>query len=797
MIRNYVVAALRNMRRYKVFTFINITGLAIGLSICMVIIMSVSHQMESDRYNSRKDRIYRVTGLKVNSTSIFRNYATVSLPLSGVLESHSGVEQVVRIQREFGRHWMGLPDEEHIPLAGFFADSGFIELFEYPMLYGDAESALSRPYSVVLTKKAAIKLYGEEDAMGKVIDMDELGQYTVTGVLDMSSVSSHIEFEAVASMSSTQSLVQSGVLADFLSNFNVYTSGWVYFALRPGTDPSDISQFIDKAAKENMDQEAGILYGLQGLTDIKPGKLMGNEIGPVMPCFIIYILGWLGLIIMLSSCFNYINLSVARSMSRSREVGIRKVNGAGKWQVIYQFIIESVLLALFSLGLAIILLIYFEPAFEQLNFARMLRWELSHEPVVWVFILAFTLLTGVIAGFFPSIVMANFQPLQVIKGIKNLKVFSHVGMRKVLIVSQFTLSLFFIISIMIFYNQVKMMTMADNGYEAENVILIPYDEDTYSVMNKSLQEKSWVENVSRSSHIPSTGTIRGEGLGRTQEEAEDGVSFFAVDDKYLKNLNIPLIAGRMLSPREAGDEENEVVINEKSLPVFRFETAQDAIGETLYTSDSNRLTVVGVIPDYHHEGLMVKINPLVLRSRPDFYNYLQIRVHPEKIAEAKVQIAQIWKEHHPDQITYIQTMKEAINEFYDMIFGDLVSILFLFAILATFISCLGLLGIAIYTTELRMKEVSIRKVLGAENSTLVFILSWGFLKLVLIATGIAIPLAYFANDLWLSMMATKITMSPWFYISGTLLLMTVALLTIGSQTLRSLKVNPADSLRTE
>ncbi len=798
MLRNYFVAALRNMRRYKTFTLINITGLALGMAICMVIIMSVAYQMKSDRFNPEKENIYRIITKRLDPSGPYLGHATSSLRLAETLGEHSGVKRAVRIRRGFGRHWMGIQEQQHIPVSGLYADPEILDLFAYPLVKGDVTTALTEPFTVVLTTKSAEKLFGDTDVLGKVLDMDELGEYTVTGILDMDQISTHLEFEAIASMSSAIALEGSGVIPVVLDKWEDTTSGWVYFELTDTKALPGVMAHMKEAADPNMPSDSGMEFTSQALLDIKPGPLMGNEIGPFMPWIIVYILGALGLIIMVSSCFNYVNLSVARAMSRSREVGIRKVNGAGKRQIIFQFLVESMLLSFFALGMATLMLFYFEPAFERLNFARILQWKLSHEPEAWLVIIAFTLVTGAVAGLFPSLVMSGFQPLNVLKGIKNLKLFSHVGMRKFLIVVQFTLSLFFIISILIFYNQFTMMTKAPTGFNAEEVIIAPYDEESFDVIRNTLQAQSWVESVTRSSHLPATGFVHSDGLARTIAEAqENGMTYYSVDASYLENMNISLVEGRMIRNRQKDEPESEVVLNEEAIRQLGFESPQEAIGEMLFTRDSAEVAIVGVISDYHHDALMMDIAPLALRMVPDMYTWVQVQVSKGQVEMATESITEIWKAHHPEKATVIQPLKAKVDEFYDLLFGDLVSILVLFAILATFISCLGLLGIAIYTTELRMKEVSIRKVMGAGDRNLVLTLSWGFVKLVLIATLIAIPLSYFANQMWLEMMATRISMSPWFFLAGTLLLLATALFTIGSQTLRSLRVNPAELLRNE
>lgn len=795
MLKNYFITAIRSIRRYKVFTLINVAGLAIGLAVCMIIIMTVMDQLRSDRYNTDAEVIYRVITRQVNSPAIFGKYATTTLPLSFSLkENFTGIDQVVRIRRGFGRHWLDVMDAQLVPVGGFYTDPGFFRLFQYPVVQGNPATMLSEPYSVVLTEEAARKVFGTTQVMDSVLDMGNLGKYRVTGLVRMKDLPTHISFEAIASISTIPSLEKAGVFSGELDNWHNYTGGHIYLKLAHGTDPAAVESYLATLKKEHWPDEP-ITYQLQNLTDIKPGPVMSNEIGPFMPWLIIYILDGLGAIIMISSCFNYINLSIARSLSRAREVGVRKVNGAGRRQIVAQFLIESVIIALLALGVGTLFLFYLEPAFEQLNFAHYLHWQLSHDVAAWGVVLLFTVGCGLVAGLVPSLVMSNIRPSVIIKTGDGPGM-SRLGMRKFLIVAQFSLSLVFIISILLVYHQVRMMTGAQLGFQPDNVLMVPYEEDSYDQLRHAVESQSYVKSISRSSHAPSTGNNYGGTLLLHPDDPQSSVNYFAVDGQYLENMNIPLMAGRTFHENTTG-QESEIILNEQAVKHFGFSSATEAIGETLYSEDSLTLTIIGVVPDYHHEGLMTRIEPMALRNTPDMFNYLQIAVVPGHRKEALDFVTAQWKSIYPGIPTEIHWMNDMIRQFYDLIFGDLMRILLAFSVIAVVIACLGLLGIVTYMTSLRIREISIRKVLGAENRQLIVLLSWQFLRLVILSIVVAIPLAYFLNRLWLENMAYRINMSPWYFIMGSGGLIFLAVLTIGSQAVRALRVNPADNLRTE
>jgi len=800
MIRNYILTALRNMKRYRVFTLINIAGLSIGLSICMLIIMTVSYQLKADRFNTNADRTYRIITARLNDPDMFNKYATVSLPLAEALEENmSAVDETVRIRRGFANSWVGDLDDPTIPISGFFVDDNFLDFFQFKLAAGDPSTALTEPYSVILTKKASEKLFGEEDALGREVDMDEKGIYRVTGILEETENVSHLFFEALASMESARSLEADSVLGQDLDSWGNTTSGWVYVRLNSDQDADEVEAYMANLYEEHYgDQEdVNLAFLLQGLTEIKPGPMMGNEIGPFMPWLFVYILGGLGLIIMGSSCFNYINLTIARSLNRSREVGIRKVNGASRMQVFAQFIVESLIICLVALGFAVLLLLFLEPAFASLNFARILQWELSYDWWAWGLILAFTLATGLIAGVFPSLALSSFQPITILRDMNRSRFFSRVFLRKALLVAQFTISLIFIISVALLYRQVDMMMNADFGFNNYSVLTVPYDEDTFEPMYNEFRANTLFSDITRVSHMPVSGTSWGGTLKRNAGDEDDGMNYFSTEPGYLQSLDVELVAGRDMNPRREGQEESEVLLNEKAVESLGFASADEALGSAVYTSDTTSVTIVGIFPNYHHEALVLGIQPLAIRIMPENYHYVQMRVPEDKREAARDEAIAIWKKHNPGKALNARYIREYITEFHDIMFGDLMRILLVITIIASFVASLGLLGITIFTTEQKIKEISIRKVMGAENMQLFTFLSRGFLILVGVAVLIAIPVSYFLNDLWLNQMAYRVDLSPWYFILAGGLMLLIALMTVGSQVIRVIRVNPAVTLRNE
>jgi putative ABC transport system permease protein len=491
MIFNYLKTALRSLFRHRFFSFINIFGLAVAMSICMALIMLVADQMSYDRYNSHADRIYRITTIDVDlkGNVMYENMtnSACSMPVAPELEEHyAGVEKAVRLRRGFGNNWLEFENHDvNVPLAGFFADPGVLEFFEYELQYGDPVTALKDPFTVVLTRKAANKLFKEENPLGQILKVGDLGLYTVTGILKETTKKSHIVFEGLASMSSARSLEESGKFRKISNAWSDYWSSWTYIRVAEGKSKNDIQQSLEQLYTKHIGANADprfykMKFGLQSLLDITPGQMMNNSIGPELPWPFVYFLGGLALVILLTSCFNFTNLSIARSLTRAREIGVRKVSGATRWQVFTQFISESVVIALASLILAIAILIAFKPMVLSLQFAQMFRWDLYNGLSVYVVFLVFAVVVGIFAGLFPAVVLSGFQPIKVLKNLSNMKLFSRMGMRKALLVSQFTLSLFFILTVMVIYAQMKMFTHHDHGFNIKNNIMVKLNNTSYS-----------------------------------------------------------------------------------------------------------------------------------------------------------------------------------------------------------------------------------------------------------------------------------------------------------------------------
>ena len=805
MFANYLKIAIRSLWRHRFFSAINIFGLAVAMSVSMGIIMLVADQAEYDRYNSKRDRIYRIITTRVNSDgSEGQRNASASMALRNeLLEKYTGIEKVVRLKYGFGNDWLEFEDQDvNVPLVGFYADPEIFSFFEYDFQYGDQASALKEPYSVVLTRQAANKLFKEENPVGLTIKVGNIGTYTVTGVLKETSKKSHIVFEALASMSTIESLKtesSSDELTDFTSNFN----HWTYILTEPGTSVTDIQQHLDKIYQEHIDPITNpdiqkMKFGLQPMSDITLGPLINNTIGPMLPMGFLYSLGALAVIILLTSCFNFTNLSIARSLSRAREIGVRKATGAARWQIFVQFLTESVLAAMVALVIAFVVLLLIRPLLLQLNFARIFRWGLESNVVVCGIFVLFALVVGILGGLFPAIVLSGFQPVKVLNSMNNLKVFSGMGLRKVLLVSQFTLSLFFILSVIIMQNQLRLFINKDHGFNMDKNVMVKLNGTAPQTLKTELLKYSNIQTVTAASHIAASGPSNINGFKKALDEKDWTIlNYFMVDEDYLKNMELKLVTGKFFMAEQETSNSDNIVINEEALKKLQFESAEEAVGtEIISQSDSTRKTIIGVVVNYNHRSLFQTMSPLALMYNPSQFNLLQVS-YSGSYENAVESIERAWGTVNPGLKIDYNEVKSEINRFYEIVFGDIVKILGVVSFLAILISCLGLLGMATYMTETRMKEIAIRKVLGSDSTSLVLLLSKGFLGVLVLAIAIGVPAAYLLNNIWLELIAYHTTFSLIVFTQGVLILLLFGILTILSQTIRATFASPVNSLKNE
>jgi len=796
---SYVKTSTRSITRNKLFSGINIIGMSVSLSVGLLVIAYVSDLHSYDSTLNNKDRIYRV----ISSFNPDGSHATMRLASTSwkagtlIQQQVPGIESITILRNWFsGDAKIG---EGKIPVTGIYADHSFFDVFSFPLVKGVAPTALKEPHSLVLTQTTATKLFGNSDAMGRVVKFDTI-PYTVTGILKDLPTLSHIHFEMLVSLSSidltgSQPPGPDGRYLDWTNFF----SNYVYVVLKKNTDPAAFGAALESiSVHENASQKADRKITLlsQPLKEIPYGSRMGNEIGPVFSAVMVYVLSGLALIIILSACFNYTNLSIARSLRRSREVGIRKVIGAQRIQVIGQFIAESVIISLASLVFAFLIFLVIRAQFLALNPDLAKSFSLSLSPRLGLEFLILAITIGVIAGLLPALFYSKINAVQVLKDASALKVFRHLTVRKALVVVQYTFSLIFITTTVIGYHQYKSFLRFDLGFRTDNILNVKMQGNNDEVFVKQLATLPAIKSVSRSLLISSLGSITGGQMGYKGDSANLDLNY--VDGNYLPLHQYTFLAGRNFLPKPKDAPQTEIIVNEQLLRRFNIGHGDPAkaIGEVLTWSGKN-LTIVGVLKDFHYGTLENTINPTGLVYSADPGGFVNIKVSPINEPATMTAVRTLWKQLDPVHPLDAHFYDDQIEQAYGQFSGTLKVIGF-FAGLAICISSLGLFGMVIYTMEKRVKEVSIRRVLGAEKGSLVYLLSKGFLLLLVIAAGIALPLTWlFFQKVILATFAyhQPITFTDMF--TGLFFVGGIAAIMIGAQTLKIVRANPATVLKNE
>ncbi len=784
MLSNYFKVGFRNLLKNRSFTLINVLGLSVSMAVCLVIILMINDQLSYDGFQTNRDRIYRFTHERLNS-SVDLPLATVPLILADHVEDQfAGFEHLVRFKRNPGGEM--LQDGKAILISGLYTEQSFFDMFSFELRYGNRETCLEQPKSIVLRNDVSEKLFGEINPVGKTLMIDDSVSYLVTGVLEPFPGKTHLQFESLTSMTGMTN-----------TDWERSSEGWIYFTLQDGVSMEGLSPILADLSKEHYDDQSEYLieFEIQKMTEITPGPLYGNQIGASMPNFFVIGLGVLAFLIIICAAFNYTNLSAARALTRTKEVGVRKVMGARKLQLTFQFIIESILVSLLSIIVAIGLLQILIPAFEGLQLSTLLDWDLTITPKAYFQFFLFGLITGLVTGLFPALYMSSFRPIEAMKNLLGTNKLSKVGLRKALIVSQFVITIVLIISSTLVYKQIKFMVEKDYGYTKENIINIQLQGQDYQILRTELQKLSFVQEVSGTSIIPNTGRSDDIEARRNIEDEPISFNFFAVDESYINNLNLELIAGDNFVFSQMLGEETTIIVNETGAKLLGFEQPIDAVGQFVTIDDEDKkVTIIGVIKDYNYQILYMDIQPMMLRYLPEDFEYAQVKLSGFDILNEITQIEEVWDAFDPNHELVFKTFQGEIDEF-NAFFYDILYIMGLIAVLSISIAGMGLLGIAAYSIQTRLKEVSIRKVLGANVRTLVLLLSRGFIMLFGIAMVIGFTLAYLGNSAWLNGFAYRVSFGFDIFALTAITMILVGLLTIGFQAWKATFSNPAQTLR--
>ncbi|HMJ67864.1 MAG TPA: ABC transporter permease [Cyclobacteriaceae bacterium] len=803
MFKSILTTALRNLTRQRAFSIINLLGLSVGMSLALLIIMIVKDQFTFDNFHNNADRIYRINTRALRTNGGTEPYASAPLALAKVMaEDYTYSEKVVRINRQFSGD--AIYGSVNIPLGGFMADQSFFEVFNFPFEKGDPATALKDPKGIVLTQVAAEKLFGRQEPLGQTISFGKLGEFHVTGVLKPFISKTHFEFEVVGSMEALPAYEKAGLQGASLENWNNYYAGYVYLKLKEGHTTQEVDRSLAEISSKYYaglkleTRDKGYEFYLDPLPSITPGPSISNRMGNGVPDTVLVFMGVLVAVVMIMACFNYTNLMIAKSLTRAREIGVRKVMGAQRLQVFTQFVGESTVFALVALALSYVLLQLLKPAFMQLSLARSFDITLGEDVSLYLYFLAFAIGIGIIAGLLPAGYLSAFKPIKVLKDSGGMKVYSRMVFRKALIVTQFSLSIVFIIVVLVIYNQIDYTLNKDYGINEANTINVRLQGMGFEKLAGEASKISDIVRIGGVSHQLGTWADRSSDYKRNLADEPFGMRDFIVDNNYIDNLELSFIAGGNFDPSLQGERERHVILNETALPLFGFTDPVSAMGQTLYTDDSLMLTVTGVVKDFHFRPLSYKIGPLALRYKIDEIGFLSARIVPGEKEKVKAQLEVVWKRLDPVHPFQARMMDEEIDEAYTRGgFTDLLKVIGYVCFIAITLACLGMLGMAMYSTQTRIKEIGIRKVMGADATQVVMVLSRSFLWLITIAIVIGLPAGYVAGGMFLENYAYRIPISFTLMFSGVITIVILGTLTIASQTWKAAIVNPVNSLRYE
>lgn len=799
MLKNYFTSAWRNLQKNKAFAAINIAGLAIGMAVCIIILLFVFYERSFDNLHTKN--IYRLNEVQKFEGMVASQKVALSMfPIGPTLKKEfpeitnfTRVRWTDKYQMTYGEKRIFFPQT-------YFVDSTFLQLFDFKLLKGDRKTVLQKPNSAVLTETGAEKIFGKEDPIGKTVThyAGDTISFVVTGILEDIPENSQMQFDALFSFNSIYQ-------PDWMNNWG---GNWLntYFELGPHANVAALEKkfpaFLKKYMAEGDNWKNYELFLLpirevhSGATDIGLDYINHLKFDRKYTNIFFAI----ALVVMIIACINFMNLSTARSAERAREVGIRKSVGAYRWQLSLQFISESVILSGIALVFAMLIVKLLLPFVNNLS-QRDLQLPLFSSWWVLFFIVAGTLLTGIISGLYPAAYLASFQPVKVLKGSvqtgKNKSL-----LRNVLVVTQFSSAIFLMIATIFAVRQLRYMQTRDPGFARDHVVTLPLDRVTfrkYDVLKQELSKSNYIRGVTASqdvlgSHLDQSGiTFTGDGPRRELTSTR-----LIVDPGYLTLYKIPLLLGRNFSS-EPPANGREYIINESLAKELLKDSSQKPMEFLLgkqFGFDSAGI-IIGVAKDFNFNSLHHKIETMFMYNQKEWgFSNLSVKIDGSKQKEAIGFIQSVWEKNFPEHPFEYEFLDEHFAEVYraDTQVNTIVGVL---TGLAIIISCLGLFGLASYSAERRVKEVGIRKVLGASVENIATMLSKDFLKYVLIAALIAWPVAWFGISRWLQDYAYRISITWWVFLAVVLIAMFIALITISFQAVKAAIANPVKSLRTE
>ncbi len=806
MIRNYIKMAFRNMMKQRTFSLINLFGLAVGMACCILILLYVQDEQSYDKYHDNHEDIYRIT-TEGQIGGANRHFAIGSGAMAPVFKEE--IPEIVQYSRVFnlqilqqGRTLISYQDKNFEEEGILFVDSTFFKIFKHEFLRGDPATALNRPNTVVITEDVASRIFGDEDPIGKILQYDQLGDATleVAAVVRNVPRNSHFTFNYLIPITTFPPALRMQILAQWLA-----VTGFTYIQIDENANPEDVLTKMSQILERKTGQQARqfnihFTLHLQKMTDIHLHSSLEFENGPNSDIKYIYIFSAIAIFILVIACINFMNLSTAKSANRAREVGMRKVFGAFKTNLVTQFLSESILMALMSFVLAFTIVWLVLPQFNSMS-DKTLSMQSLNNPQIIASIVGIVAFTGIFAGSYPAFFLSAFRPVIVLKGL--LSKGGGITFRKVMVVLQFSISIALIISTFVVLSQLSYMKNKHLGFDKEQIIVIAVnDRNTvirFQTVKEELKTNPDIKEVSFCSSIPGRSHMAPLIIpeGKTQRDGSQVMDTIFTDWDFIKTYGMEIIYGRDFSRDFPTDSAKAFIINETAANDFGW--GADAIDKelTLVVGRFNKGKVIGIVKDFHSKSVKLQIEPTILMVNPLFCGHISVRFTTENVSETVQFLREKFRDLEPNRELDYFFLDEDFDKNYRAE-ERLSSIFTYFAVLAVIIACLGLFGLASFTAEQRTKEIGIRKTLGASVDSIVIQLSNDFIKWVLIANVIAWPVSYYLmSTFWLVNFPYRISITLLTFIQSGLISVLIALVTVSYQSIKAGMANPVKALRYE
>ena len=790
MIKNYFKIAWRNIVQHKIFSLLNVLGLALSIAAGAIILLLYQDGYSYDTFHKNPELIYRVNTIAAMKAGGTEAYATTPSSVSKILESQfTAIDEVATLKVLKDEI---VKDNETIQFQGKIAEKSFLEIFNFGLESGDKNTALQEPNSILISSKLSQKLFRNENAMGKIIQTSQHGSYKVTGVLQPDPGKTHFEFEAL--LSSKQ-----GELSQ--ENFFDLKTTYTYIKVRPHSNPDAIAKALNQQLAPHfknlplLSPDASYSFELQPLNEITPGYSIANGMGKGLPGHLLNFLALMALVVIVSAIFNYTNLTLAKSFRRAKEIGVRKVMGATRKQILIQLITEGILIALVALMFAFVFVIFFRSALDQLQSFQFFDLNVKITPASILYFILFAIITGAVAGFIPAITMSKLNPIAALRKIENIKIIKRIGLTKTLLVMQFSVSMLFIMIVTTLYKQVKFAVNMDYGFKTDQIYNVQLQGIPTAVAKAKFNSLPGVERIS-AINIP-MGTYEGSRIGyKVNKTGEfNKIKIYSIDENLIPNLDISLVSGKNFESNSPANA-NQVIVNELFIKNNKLGNAPEAIGKEVFLNDSSTATIRAVVKDFLFKPADEALSALMLRYKPAEWELLNIKIAANRFEQTKADLQKAWKEIAPNREFSGELYTTTIQNNY-AILEDVNKVIQFFALLGIVICLMGLLGITIYSVEKRQKEISLRKVLGATEKEIAFTLSKSFVGLLVTGFIISIPSGMFICNLILNNFSNRINTGLNIILPGFILLTLLAIVTIGSQTFNAATANPVKSLRNE